>query len=126
MRYKVVRLVFIMILLLIAALVMSSRASEKELWKDAEFVKKVEAIKKQGWDRIETREVAMLQFYEIGHLAEEVESRLTSQADRFYKLALTGGVALGIYLVLQLLLTLVLVVRVGRLVERRTYPGQFP
>jgi hypothetical protein len=126
MRNKVLRLVFIMILLLIAVLLTSAQASKKEIWKDEEFVKRVEAIKKRGWDKIETRDVAMLQFYEMSRLAEKVESRLISQADRFYELALIGAVALGAYLILQLLLMLILVVRVGRLVERQTYPGRYP
>lgn len=126
MRNKVLSSVFITALLLIPTLIMSAQlpqVNEKELWKSEELLKKIEAIKKEGWDKIETRDVAILQFSEMGRLAEEVESRLIFQADRFYKLALIGGVVLGIYLILQLLLALVLVVRIGRLAERRPYPG---
>lgn len=118
MSKKTLAFVLIGVALLVHLSVAPAQANEHEPWNDEAFVKKVNTIKKQSWDKIETRDVAILQLFELGRLADEMESQLVTQTRRLYNLSFVGVVVVAIYLALQLLLTMVIVVRLGRLSGR--------
>lgn len=85
-----------------------------EIWKNETFIKRAETIKEGKWDEVTTRDVALVQLFEIGRMAEKVERRLSAQMDRFYQLAYRGALLLGVFLILHLVLTFAVFLRLGR------------
>lgn len=93
---------------------LAAGAEEAEVWKNEAFVKKALAIRDGNWEKVTTRDVAIVQLFEIGRKAERLERRLRSQIDRIYVLVYWGGLALGAFLILHLVLTTAIVARLGR------------
>ncbi len=85
-----------------------------ELWKNERFLKKAQAIKAGNWEKVSPMEVAVVGLYEISREGARIERRLESELERLYSFVWIGGLALAGYLVAQLFLTLILVVRLGR------------
>lgn len=85
-----------------------------EVWKTESFVKKAQAVKAGDWDDVSPQDVAIAGLYEVGRAVERIENRIESRVDRLYRYASVGALVLAAYLVLQLLMTLILVVRIGR------------
>lgn len=98
-------------------------AAPEAAWKDKSFIERAEAVKRGGWDKARTRDVAIVGLFEVGRKAEKIESQLSSDLDRLYALAYWGALILGAYLILQLLLSLVIAVRLGRLRDLATGRG---
>lgn len=111
-RNLLFELVSIMVFLLIAcpAGVQASNG-DVEVWKDQSFLKKVQALKKENWNKTTTRDVAMIGLYEMGTALDRFERRLQSQMDRLYLFTYWGSWAIGAYLVLQLILSLAVIIR---------------
>ena len=87
---------------------------QAELWKNEMFLKKALAIKAGNWEKVSPMEVAVVGLYEISREGARIERRLESELERLYSYVWIGGLALAGYLVVQLFLTLILVVRLGR------------
>jgi hypothetical protein len=87
---------------------------QAELWKNERFLNKAQAIKAGNWEKVSPMEVAMVGLYEISREGARIERRLESELERLYGFVWIGGLALTGYLVTQLVLTLFIVVRLGR------------
>ena len=97
---------------------------QAELWKNESFVTTAQAIKAGDWEYVTPKEVAIVALYEMGRVYEmsrgvnkkvkKIEGRIEDEINRLYRFAWIGSVAIGGYLALQLILTLVLIVRVRR------------
>ena len=87
---------------------------QAELWKNERFLKKALSIKAGNWEKVSPMEVAVVGLYEISREGARIERRLESELERLYSFVWIGGLVLAGYLVAQLFLTLVLVVRLGR------------
>jgi hypothetical protein len=87
---------------------------QAELWKNERFLNKALAIKAGNWEKVSPMEVAVVGLYEISREGARIERRLESELERLYGFVWIGGLALAGYLVAQLFLTLILVVRLGR------------
>ncbi len=85
-----------------------------ELWKSERFVKKAQAIKVGNWEDVSPRDVAIAGLYELGRAVNRIEDRLESEVDRLFGFARVGALVLAAYLVAQLVLTLVLIIKLGR------------
>lgn len=85
-----------------------------EVWKNQSFLKKVQALKKENWNKATTRDVTMIGLYEMGTALDRFERRLQSRIDRLYFFAYWGSWAIGTYLVLQLILSLAMIIGLGR------------
>ncbi len=85
-----------------------------DLWQSESFVKKAQAIKAGDWEDIKPQDVAIAGLYEMGRAVNRLEGRLESEIGRLYRFALVGALVLAAYLVLQLVLTFVLILRLGR------------
>ena len=114
-RNLLFELLSIIVFLLIACPggVQASNA-DVEVWKNEGFLKKVQALKKENWNEATTRDVAMIGLYEMGTALDRFERRLQSQTDRLYIFAYWGSWAIGAYLVLQLILSLTVIIRLGQ------------
>ncbi|OGQ79447.1 MAG: hypothetical protein A3G40_06515 [Deltaproteobacteria bacterium RIFCSPLOWO2_12_FULL_57_22] len=114
-RNLLLELVSIIALLLIAcpAGVQASNA-HVEVWKDEGFLEKVQALKKENWNKATSRDVAMIGLYEMGTALDRFEGRLQSGMDRLYLFAYWGSWAIGAYFVLQMILSLAVIIRLGR------------
>ena len=114
-RNLLLELVSIIALLLIAcpAGVQASN-THVEVWKDEGFLEKVQALKKENWNKATSRDVAMIGLYEMGTALDRFEGRLQSGMDRLYLFAYWGSWAIGGYLVLQLILSLGVIIGLGR------------
>lgn len=99
--------------------------TEEELWENKAFAEKAQAIKKSNWDKVGTRDLAIVMLFELGRKADAMESDLRSRSDRVIasvsNLLWIGGGLLAAYLVLQLAMTLFMVTRLGRL-EKAAQP----
>lgn len=129
MQKKALWFVFALVFVLVnapAAPVRPAGVVKAEIWKNESFVKKAQLVKEGNWDKISTRDVAIVQLFEIGRAAERIERRLRAEANRFYTLAFRGGLLLGVYLILQLAMTLILIIRLGRRAGQRNYRGPGP
>ena len=84
------------------------------LWKNEKFLKKAQAIKAGNWEKVSPMEVAVVGLYEISREGARIERRLESELEHLYTFVWIGGLVLGGYLVAQLFLTFILVVRIGR------------
>jgi hypothetical protein len=93
---------------------LAAGVEEAEVWANEAFVKRASAIRDGSWEKVSTRDVAIVQLFEIGRKAEGLERRLSSQIARFYTLAYRGGLALGTFLILHLVLTIAMLARLGR------------
>lgn len=88
--------------------------ADVEVWKDRDFLEKVHALKKENWNKATSRDVAMIALYETGTALDRFERRLQSRIDRLYLFAYWGSWAIGTYLVLQLILSLAMIIGLGR------------
>lgn len=114
-RNLLFELVSIMVFLLIACPAgVQAGNGDVEVWKNEGFLKKVQALKKENWNKTTTRDVAMIGLYEMGTALDRFERRLQSQMDRLYVFAYWGSWAIGTYLVLQLILSLAMIIGLGR------------
>lgn len=122
MSKKVLRSVMVWILFLVYVSPVTAGSpvdTQEDLWKNESFIKKAQAAREGNWNRVKSRDVAIVTLYELGRAADRIERRLQSQMDRFYTIAYWGAAILGLYLVLQLIMSLVVIVRLGR----RASPG---
>ncbi len=87
---------------------------QAELWKNERLQKQALSIKSGNWEKVRPMEVAVVGLYEISREGARSERRLESELERLYSFVWIGGLVLAGYLVAQLFLTLVLVVRLGR------------
>jgi hypothetical protein len=101
----------------------SAGDSETELWRDKNFVKAAEAIRKGNWEKTSTRAVAIIGLYEMGRALDRTERRLQAQADRFYGFVYWGSWVAGIYLILQLILSLAMIIRLRQRPAQRAARG---
>ncbi|MFQ5917727.1 MAG: hypothetical protein ACE5I0_07965 [Candidatus Binatia bacterium] len=92
----------------------STEDAMTELWKSESFIKKAQAIKAGDWEDVKPQDVAIAGLYEMGRAVNRLEGRFESELNRLYSFALIGVLVLAAYLVLQLVMTLVLILRVGR------------
>lgn len=96
----------------------SAQDAQPEPWKSEGFVKKAQAIKAGDWEDVTSKDVAIVALYEMGHtldtVMDKIERRLESRVNRLYSLAWVGVLVLAAYLIAQLVMTLVLIIRVGR------------
>ena len=95
--------------------------AQPEVWKSEDFTKTVQSIKKKKWQEVTGREVVIVGLYEVGQKMEQSEERIQRQVDRFYGILWNGGMALAIYLGLQLILTFVIVIRLGKIGRSRDF-----
>ncbi len=94
----------------------ASPMNEQEaLLKNDSFVKAAQAIKRGDWKETGMRDIAIVGLFELGRTAGRLESQLQSHLDRFYAFAYRGALILGVYLVLQLVLSLAIVIRLARM-----------
>ncbi len=87
---------------------------QAELWKNERFLKKALSIKAGNWEKVSPMEVAVVGLYEISREGARIERRIEFELERLYSYIWIGGLALAGYLVVQLFLTIILVVRLGR------------
>jgi len=100
----------------------SVSGSQEELWRDDSFAKKARAIKESDWNKVETRDIAIVALFDLGRATDRIEHRIQSQMDRFSAFASWGASILALYLILQLILSLLVVIRLGRILAQRTIP----
>lgn len=114
-RNLLLALVSIIVFLLIACPAgVQAGNGDVEVWKNEGFLKKVQALKKENWNKATSRDVAMIGLYEMGTALDRFERRLQSRIDRLYLFAYWGSWAIGTYLVLQLILSLAMIIRLER------------
>lgn len=124
-------LVSITVLLLVAptaviTAVIPAGDTETEIWKNESFMKKAEAIKEGNWNKAGTRDVAIIGLYEMGRALDRMERRLQSRTERLSAFVYWGALVVAIYLVLQLVLSLTVIVRLGRRQPQRNARGAEP
>lgn len=100
--------------------------TETDLWKSESFVKKAQAIKEGIWDKTSARDVAIIGLYEMGRVLDRMERRLQSQTERLSAFVYWGSLVVGVYLILQLILSLTVIVRLGRRPAQRDTRGAEP
>ncbi|OGQ84272.1 MAG: hypothetical protein A3F90_00015 [Deltaproteobacteria bacterium RIFCSPLOWO2_12_FULL_60_19] len=97
---------------------------QEELWENQAFAKKAQAIKEGNWDKVNTRDIAIVTLFELGRKADAIEDYLKSRVDRVTASTLNmlwiGGGILGAYAVLQLFINVLLVLKLRRL-EKAAY-----
>ena len=100
--------------------------TQEDLWKNESFVKRAKAAREGNWGRVKSRDVAIVTLFELGRAADRIERSLQSQMDRFYIYAYWGAAILGLYLVLQLAMSLIVIARLGRRTGQGGVRGTWP
>ncbi|MFQ5682529.1 MAG: hypothetical protein ACE5HC_04575 [Candidatus Binatia bacterium] len=121
MQTPALSLTFFSLFSLLYASTVPARAgdlSTAEVWKTESFATKAQTIKEGNWEKVTTRDLAIVALADIGHATDRLEQRFNRQTERFYTIAYVGALGLGVYLLLQLIMTFVIIIRLGRLTAR--------
>ena len=129
MSKKVIRSMSVLILFLVYISPVTAGSpgdTQEDLWKNESFIKKAQAAKAGNWKRVKSRDVAIVTLFELGRAADRIERSLQSRMDRFYTFAYWGAAILGLYLVLQLAMSLIVIARLGRRTGQGGVRGTWP